>query len=90
MLPSARGEGAPERLRCRSDGAAGRDDAVSANEFVRFMRAIAAPVNNMLANESPERRDEVWRAVEEATAQHAGSDGSVRLENEVIYLIARR
>ena len=62
----------------------------SANEFVRFMRAIAAPVNNMLANESPERRDEVWRAVEEATAQHAGSDGSVRLENEVIYLIARR
>lgn len=44
----------------------------------------------MLADESPERRDEVWRAVEEATAQHSASDGSVSLANEVIYLIARR
>jgi SAM-dependent methyltransferase len=62
----------------------------SANEFASFMRDIAAPVNNMLAGESPERRDEVWGAVEEAASKHAVSDGSVSFTNEVIYLIARR
>jgi enediyne biosynthesis protein CalE5 len=62
----------------------------SANEFVRFMRAISAPINNLLAGEAPERREEVWRAVEEAMAQQTGSDASLRLENEVIYLIGRR
>jgi hypothetical protein len=62
----------------------------SASEFVRFMQAISAPINNALADQSPERREEVWRAIEEAIGQHAASDGSVRLENEVIYLTARR
>jgi SAM-dependent methyltransferase len=62
----------------------------SVSEFVRFMQAISAPTNNLLARETPERREEVWRLVEEAMAQHAGSEGSLSLENEVIYLVARR
>ena len=62
----------------------------SPNEFVRFMQAISAPLNNLLAEQSPERREEVWRAIEDAMARQAETDGSLRLENEVIYLTARR
>jgi SAM-dependent methyltransferase len=62
----------------------------SPNEFVRFMQAISAPLNNLLADQSPERREEVWRAIEDAMARQAETDGSLRLENEVIYITARR
>jgi len=62
----------------------------SAGEFVRFMQAVAAPVQNLLADQSPDRREQVWHAVEQAVAAYAGEDGSIRMPNEVIYVVARR
>lgn len=62
----------------------------SAAEFARFMRAIAAPVRNLLADHTPERRDEVWRAIEAAVAERAAPDGSLNLPGEVIYVTGRR
>lgn len=62
----------------------------SAAEFVQFMQAIAAPIHSLLADQTPERCEQVWQAVEEAAAVYAGPDGSVHLENEVIYLVAKR
>ncbi len=62
----------------------------SASEFARFMRAVAAPMNALLATHPPERRDDVWRAVADAAAEHEAGDGSVRLAGEVIYVVGRR
>jgi SAM-dependent methyltransferase len=62
----------------------------SAAEFVRFLQAVSAPIQNLLADRAPEQRDRVWHAVEEAVAAHADVDGSISLANEVIYLLARR
>ena len=62
----------------------------SAAEFVQFIRAIAAPVRRILADQTPERREQVWHAVEQAAAAYEDSDGSVRLANQVIYIVARR
>jgi SAM-dependent methyltransferase len=62
----------------------------SAAEFARFMRAVAAPVNNLLADHTPERRDEVWRAIELAAGERAAADGSLDMPGEVIYVAGRR
>jgi SAM-dependent methyltransferase len=62
----------------------------SAAEFAQFIQAIAAPVRNLLADQTPERREQVWQAVERAAQGHADGDGSIRLTNEVIYVVARR
>jgi hypothetical protein len=62
----------------------------SAAEFAQFIQAIAAPIRNLLADQPPERREQVWKALEQAAMAHADSDGSIRLTNEVIYVVARR
>jgi len=71
-----------------------RRDAItpweSAAEFVQFIQAIAAPLRRTLADQTPERREQVWHAVEQAAAAYADSDGSLSLANEVIYVVARR
>jgi SAM-dependent methyltransferase len=59
-------------------------------EFVQFIRAIAAPIRRLLADQTPERREQVWQAVEKAASEYVnGEDGSVSLANEVIYVVAR-
>jgi enediyne biosynthesis protein CalE5 len=62
----------------------------SAAEFVQFVQAIAASTQNLLSDQTPERREQVWQAVEEAAAAYADQDGSLSLANEVIYLVAQR
>lgn len=62
----------------------------SADEFVRFMKTVSAPVNNLLAQHPAERREEVWQAIGVAIAERADDDGSLRLTNEVIYVSGRR
>ena len=62
----------------------------SASEFVQFIQAIMAPVRRTLADQTPERRERVWQAVEQAATAYADTDGSVRLTNEVIYVVGRR
>jgi SAM-dependent methyltransferase len=62
----------------------------SAAEFVQFIQAIAAPIHNLLADQTPERREQVWEAIEQAASAYADKDGSVGMLNEVIYVVARR
>jgi hypothetical protein len=38
----------------------------------------------MLADQSQERKEEVWKAVTEAVRRYAYNTGSVKLDNEVI------
>jgi hypothetical protein len=56
----------------------------SPEDFTRFIREIAPPISALMADRPQEVRDETWAAVVEATKDHAGADGKVRLANLVL------
>jgi SAM-dependent methyltransferase len=62
----------------------------SAEDYLRFNRAVSAPMRAMLAEHSPERQTEVFQGVVEAARKFAGSDGTVRLAGEVNVAAGRR
>lgn len=62
----------------------------SLGEFILFVQEVAAPIKNLLADESPERRAQVWRAVGEANEQFVGSDGRLQSSGESILVAGRR
>lgn len=64
--------------------------AASAEEFTSFHQSINAPVKMMIASQTPQRQSEIWNAITEAARKHADSTGAVTLQNEVIYISARR
>ena len=59
-------------------------------EYILFLQEVAAPINNLLADESPERRAQVWRAVGEANEQFVGADGRLQGTGESILVGGRR
>lgn len=62
----------------------------SLDESMRFLQEVAAPINNLLADETPERRAQVWRAVAEANEQFVGADGRLQASGESILVGGRR
>ena len=60
----------------------------SAEEYTQFNQAIAAPINAMLADQSPERREEIWKAVTETARSYTDNTGNVKLDNESICISA--
>jgi SAM-dependent methyltransferase len=62
----------------------------SLDESMRFLQEVAAPINNLLADETPERRAQVWRAVAEANEKFVGADGRLQGTGESILVGGRR
>jgi ubiquinone/menaquinone biosynthesis C-methylase UbiE len=63
----------------------------SAEDYVRFTQDIAAPVNMMLANETAEKRAEIWDIVTaKVKSQYMKDNGHVILDNETICVVANR
>jgi ubiquinone/menaquinone biosynthesis C-methylase UbiE len=63
----------------------------SAEDFVTFTKDIAAPVNIMLANESDERKAQIWNKVADHVRNlYSKDNGRVKLDNEAMCLVARR
>lgn len=62
----------------------------SLEEYILFLQEVAAPINNLLADESPERRAQVWRAVGEANDQFVEADGRLHGSGESILVGGRR
>ncbi|MFY9964455.1 MAG: methyltransferase domain-containing protein [Nitrososphaeraceae archaeon] len=60
----------------------------SAEEYTQFNQAIAAPINAMLADQSPEIREEIWKAVTETARSYTDNTGNVKLNNESICISA--
>jgi ubiquinone/menaquinone biosynthesis C-methylase UbiE len=60
----------------------------SAEEYTQFNQSIAAPINAMLAGQSPERREEIWKAVTETARSYTDNTGNVKLDNESICISA--
>ena len=61
----------------------------SPEEFARFAREIAPPINALMADHPPEVKEETWDAVVEASREHAGDDGTVHLTNLVLLAVGR-
>jgi ubiquinone/menaquinone biosynthesis C-methylase UbiE len=59
----------------------------SADSYTRFQQQITAPIQAMLANQTEERRKQVWDAVTDAISAYADSHGRVNIENEVICIV---
>ena len=63
----------------------------SPNSFTNYHKAISAPIHVLLAQQTPEKQNEVWQAVtESATKTHTNSSGQVVLDNEVICCLGTR
>ena len=64
----------------------------SAEDYVRFIQDIAAPVNMMLANETEKRREEIWKGLTDQVRLKFEDSTSCRvnLNNKVICLVGRR
>lgn len=62
----------------------------SVDDYVRYLKDVAAPINNLLADRSEERKEAVWRAVAEANRQFVASDGTLRAEGESVLVAGRR
>jgi hypothetical protein len=63
----------------------------SAEDYVRFTQDIAAPVNAMLANETEERKAQIWNIVTDyVKAQYTDHYDRVKLDNEAMCIVARR
>ena len=56
----------------------------SSEDYTHFHKAILAPAHTLLADQTQERKEEVWNAVTEAVKKYADNTGSVKLYNEVI------
>lgn len=64
----------------------------SAEEYTEFNQDIAAPVRIMLANETEERKQEIWNAVtDQAIQRFVDKDtGRIKLANEAICIVGSR
>jgi ubiquinone/menaquinone biosynthesis C-methylase UbiE len=62
----------------------------STDEYIRYVQDVALPIWGLLANESAERTEHVWRAVADAHRPFEGADGVVRLSAESLLVWGRR
>lgn len=62
----------------------------SPEEYTQFNQAIAAPINAMLADQSQERKEEIWKAVTESASSYVDATGNVKLDNESICICAKK
>jgi ubiquinone/menaquinone biosynthesis C-methylase UbiE len=56
----------------------------SADEYMMFVRAIAAPIVAMIAPHPEEVQRETWQAISDAARKRADGDGRVSLANQVL------
>jgi SAM-dependent methyltransferase len=61
----------------------------SADEFTRFRAGVNAPMRAVLERCTPEMREQISRATAEAAAPYRRPDGSLRLPNVTICVVAR-
>ena len=65
----------------------------SAEDYVRFAKAIIAPIQEILANEPEKRREKIWKALTEDVKRKyvtANNSKSIRMDNETICIVGRK
>jgi hypothetical protein len=59
-------------------------------QMTEWLRDVAPPIVNLLSEQSPEVRERIWRHVTESWAPLTTTSGSVRTENQAIWLAAKK
>lgn len=62
----------------------------STADYVSMMQDVTAPIQAALAEHPPERKFEVWKAVEGAASRFASEEGTIRMENSTICVVGTR
>lgn len=62
----------------------------SLDDYVRYTKDVAAPINSLMADQSEERKEEVWSAVAEANREFVDPDGTLRVDAESVLVTGRR
>jgi ubiquinone/menaquinone biosynthesis C-methylase UbiE len=62
----------------------------SAGVYAEFMREIAPPISQLIAERAPGKADTVWQKVEAAARSRAADDGSVTFDNGMLFISGRR
>lgn len=62
----------------------------SAAVYTEFIREVAPPISQLIAERAPEKADTVWRTVEAAAQSRAAEDASVTFDNEMLFVSGRR
>lgn len=62
----------------------------SAGEYAQFIREVAPPISQLIAERAPEKADAVWEKVTAAARSQAADDGSVTFDNEMLFASGRR
>jgi SAM-dependent methyltransferase len=56
----------------------------------RWLQAVAPPISSLVNDQPPQVQQRVWAKVTKAWAPYTTADGRVRLENQAIWVTARR
>jgi hypothetical protein len=62
--------------------------------IVKFAKAIIAPLQDILSNEAPTRRDKIWKTLAEQVERKYGivnnNNKTIRMDNETICIVGRK
>jgi enediyne biosynthesis protein CalE5 len=63
----------------------------SGEDYSRFCQTVIPPARVALSNETEDRKEDIWRKVAEEAAKNYGTaDGSIRMNNESICVVATK
>lgn len=65
-------------------------DFGSSKEYASFVLETAGPLQEMLSNESPERRQKILETVSESARKFADNTGKVKFSNDAICIIGKK
>ena len=65
-------------------------DFGSSEEYSSFVHETAGPLQEMLSNESPERRQKILEAVSESARKFADNTGTVKFSNDTICIMGKK
>jgi len=65
-------------------------DFGSSKEYASFVLETAGPLQEMLSNESPERRQKILEAVSESARKFADNTGTVKFSNDALCIMGKK
>ena len=65
-------------------------DFGSSKEYASFVLETAGPLQEMLSNESPERRQKILETVSESAKKFANNSGTVKFSNDAICIMGKK
>jgi hypothetical protein len=71
-----------------------KDGPYISNEICRGVYAISErgkrPILSLLSDKPQEKRAEIWQAITEEARKYADPDGSIKIDNETMCIVAER